>query len=164
MIGTIIQISLSRGGIPKHPVPEAFLTPVGLEGDAHGHPEIHGGRERAVLLMTAETIDELAAQGYPVHYGAMGENLTVRGLDRRLLRTGQRYRVGASVIELTQVRAPCSQQDIYGPEIKHEIYDRQVKSGDFHSPRWARSGFYAAVVDPGVIRVGDRIRLESELA
>ncbi len=96
--------------------------------------------------MTAETIDELAARGYPVYYGAAGENLTVRGLDRRLLRTGQRYRVGTAVIELTSIRVPCSQLDIYGSGIQREIYDAGVKAGDITSPRWAMSGFYAAVV------------------
>jgi MOSC domain-containing protein YiiM len=54
--------------------------------------------------------------------------------------------------------------DVYGPEIKGEIYDAQVKAGDFTSPRWGMSGFYAAVVQPGVIRANDIITLESELA
>ena len=70
MTGTIIQISISRGGVPKRPVPEGLLTPLGLDGDAHAHPEIHGGPRQAVLLITAEAIDELAARGYPVYYGA----------------------------------------------------------------------------------------------
>jgi MOSC domain-containing protein YiiM len=112
LTGCVIQINVSRGGIPKRAVPEARLTPLGLEGDAYGHSQIHGGAHAAVLVMTAETIDELAARGYPVYYGAAGENLTVRGLDRRLLRTGQRYRVGTAVIELTSIRVPCSQLDI----------------------------------------------------
>ena len=117
-----------------------------------------------MLLITAEAIVELASRGFPVYYGALGENLTTGGIDRRLLRAGQRFRVGSAVIELTKVRGPCSTLDIYGPEIKGEIYDAQVKAGDFTSPRWALSGFYAAVVQPGVIRANDIITLESELA
>jgi MOSC domain-containing protein YiiM len=117
-----------------------------------------------VQLITSEAIAELAARGFPVYYGALGENLTTHGIDRRLLRAGQRFRAGSAVIELTQVREPCSTLDIYGPEIKGEIYDSQVKAGDFTSPRWALSGFYAAVVQPGVIRANDIITLESELA
>jgi MOSC domain-containing protein YiiM len=162
--GTIIQISISRGGVPKRAVREAVLTPLGFEGDAHAHPEIHGGPQKAVLLMTAETLDELSARGYPVYYGAMGENLTTRGLDRRRLRAGQRFRAGSALIELTRIRVPCSTQDVFRPEIKAEIYDAQVKAGDFNSPRWAMSGFYAAVVEPGLVRTGDEIALESELA
>jgi len=145
-------------------MPEAVLTPLGIEGDGHAHPEVHGGPQKAVLIMTAETIDELVARGYPVFYGAMGENLTTRGIDRRLLRAGQRYRAGTAVIELTKIRVPCSQQDVYGAPIKAEIYDDRVKSGDITAPRWAMSGFYAAVVGTGLIRANDIITLESELA
>jgi len=93
LTGTIVQISVSRGGVPKRPVMEALLTPLGIEGDAHAHPEIHGGPRQAVLLITAESVDELVKRGYPVFHGAMGENLTTLGLDRRLLRAGQRYRL-----------------------------------------------------------------------
>ncbi len=164
MTGNIVQTSISRGGIPKRPVLEAFLTPLGLEGDAHEHREIHGGPQQALLLMTAEAIDELAARGFPVYYGALGENLTTRGIDRRQLRPGQRFRTGSALIELTKVRGPCSTLDIYGPEIKAAIYDAQVSAGDFASSRWAMSGFYAAVVQPGIIRANDIITLESELA
>lgn len=164
MTGAIVQISISRGGVPKRAVPETVLTTLGLEGDAHAHPEIHGGARQAVLLVTAETIDQLIVRGYPVFYGAMGENLTTRGIDRRLLRAGQRYRVGGAVIELTKIRVPCATQDVYGPAIKSEVYDQHVKTGDFTSPRWAMSGFYAAVLQPGLVQLGDEIRLESEMA
>jgi MOSC domain-containing protein YiiM len=160
----LLQLNISRGGIPKYPVSCAVLTPPGLEGDGHAHPIIHGGPQQAVLLMAAETIDDLAARGYQVFYGAMGENLTTRGLDRRMLRTGQRYRIGPALIELTKVRAPCSTQDVYGPGLRREIYDADVRAGDTSSPRWAMSGFYAAVIEPGIIHVDDPVSLDSELA
>ena len=164
MTGTILQISISRGGVPKRAVPEAVFTPLGVEGDNYVHSEIHGGPQQAVLLMTAESLDELIARGYPVFYGAMGENLTTRGIDHRLLRAGQRYRVGSAVIELTRIRVPCSTQNVYGRAIEAEIYDQQVKAGDIASPRWGMSGFYAAVIQPGLVQLGDAIALESELA
>jgi len=164
LTGTIVQISISRGGLPKRPVTEALVTLLGLEGDAHAHLEIHGGPRQAVLLITAEAIDELKMSGYTIYYGAMGENLTTLGLDRRLLRPGQRFRVGSALIELTKVRGPCSQLDVYGPSIQAEVYDDQVKAGDTSSPRWAMSGFYAAVIRTGMIRANDIITLESELA
>ena len=88
MRGLILQVNLSIGGLPKRPVGEAFLTPLGFEGDAVAHPGLHGGPDRAVLLAAAEAVDELAARGYPLFYGAMGENLTTRGLDRANLRPG----------------------------------------------------------------------------
>ncbi len=164
MTGQIIQINISRGGIPKRPIPGGVITPLGLEGDSWAHPEIHGGPRQAVLLIAAEVVDELIARGYPLYYGALGENLTTRGLDRRQLRLGQRLRAGLALLEITKLRGPCSTLDIYGPTIKQEIYDRQVKAGDPTSPRWGMSGFYASVIEPGPVRVNDIIAVEATLA
>jgi len=164
MTGHIIQINISRGGLPKRPVPEALITPIGLEGDSWNHPEIHGGPRQSVLLIAAEAIDELIARGYPLCYGALGENLTTRGLDRTQLRYGQRLRAGAALLELTKMRAPCATLDVYGPTIKQEIYDKRIKAGDPSSPRWGLSGFYASVIEPGIVRVNDIITVEATLA
>ena len=164
MRGALLQINISPGGIPKYPVPEAMLTPLGVEGDSHAHPNIHGGADKAVLVMCAEVIEELAARGYPVFFGALGENLTTRGLDRRAMRPGQRYRAGQAVIELTKIRVPCATIEVRGSGILQEIFDQAVKAGDTSSPRWGMSGFYAAVVHPGVVRQGDIITLLDELA
>lgn len=159
MTGAIVQINISPGGIPKRAVAEAVLTPHGIRGDSWAHPRIHGGPQQAILLMCAEVIDELRADGYPVFYGALGENFTVRGLDHRQLRIGQRFRAGEAVIELTKVRVPCDALVIYGAAIKAAVYDKLVKAGDVNSPRWARSGMHAAVVQPGVVRTSDVIAL-----
>jgi MOSC domain-containing protein YiiM len=101
----------------------------------------------------------LTAVGFPLYNGALGENLTTRGLDRRSLRIGQRYRIGAIIIELTKVRAPCDQLNVYGPGIQRAVYDAQVHAGDPHTPLWGLSGFYASVIQPGPIRPGDPIAL-----
>ncbi len=163
-MGTIVQVNVSPGGLPKRPVSRAMLTPFGVEGDSWAHPNIHGGPEKAVLLMDADTIDELAARGYPVFYGAMGENLTTRGLDRRQLRAGQQIRAGQAMLELTRIRVPCNTLDFYSPNLKREIFDAQVKSGDPLSPRWAMSGFYARVLTPGMVQPGDIISVMATLA
>jgi MOSC domain-containing protein YiiM len=164
MTGHIVQINISRGGVPKRPIPEGVITPLGLEGDSWAHPEIHGGSRQAVLLIAAEVVDELVARGYPLQYGALGENLTTRGLDRRQLRIGQRLRAGGALVEITKVRAPCSTLDVFGPTIKQEIYDPKVKAGDHSSPRWGMSGFYASVIEPGPVCTNDTIVVESTLA
>lgn len=164
MTGQIIQINISRGGVPKRPIAEAVITPLGLEGDLCAHPEIHGGPRQAILLIAAETVDELIARGYPLYYGALGENLTTRGLDRRQLRIGQTLRAGGALLEITKVRGPCSALDVYGPTVKLEIYDPKIKAGDHTSPRWGMSGFYASVIEPGPVRTNDTIRVESTLA
>jgi MOSC domain-containing protein YiiM len=161
--GHIIQINISRGGVPKLPIPEGHVTRLGIEGDSWAHPRIHGGPRQAVLLICAEVVEALAARGYPVFFGALGENFTVRGLDHRQFRVGQRYRLGEAFVELTKIRAPCPTLDVYGPSIKQEIYDKQVKSGDPNSPRWGMSGLYAQVLQSGTVRPHDIITLVDQV-
>jgi MOSC domain-containing protein YiiM len=159
MYGAIAQINVSAGGILKRPIALAKVSTLGLEGDGHAHPKFHGGPLKALLLIGAESIEELNALGYELFPGALGENLTTSGLDRRLLRPGQRYGIGEVIIELTTIRRPCSAMEIYGPDLQAAVYDKIVKQGDPTSPRWGLSGFYAAVLQPGVIRPGDPIEL-----
>ena len=158
MTGAIVQVSVSQGGIPKVEIASGELTESGVAGDSWRRP-FHGGRRQAILLVAVEGIDELVAQGFPLFPGAMGENLTTRGLDRRDLRIGQRFRVGAAEIELTRVRPPCTTLDVYGTGIQAAMYDAQTQAGDFSSSKWGLSGFYAAVVEPGIVRAGDPIVL-----
>ncbi len=159
MTGFVVQINTSKGGVPKRPVTEAVVTPLGIQGDLHSHPKIHGGPVKALLLVSSEGIEELKQQGFPLYYGALGENVTTRGIDRRSLRIGQHWRIGQVVIELSRVRVPCETIQVYGNQIAKAVYDQDVKAGDPSSPRWGLSGFYASVVEPGSIRVGDPIVL-----
>jgi len=142
-----------------------MLTVDGVEGDRHRDLRYHGGPNKAVLMVSAETLDALAALRYRVFPGALGENLTVTGLDPGGLRSGQRYRVGEdAIIELTTLRVPCGNLDVYGASIKGELYDRRCKAGDATSPHWAQGGFHARVVRPGLIVAGAAVRLESDVA
>jgi MOSC domain-containing protein YiiM len=65
--------------------------------------------------------------------------------------------VGDAAIELTRVRQPCATLHVYGSGIQAAIYDARVQAGDSASPRWGLSGFYASVVQPGLVRPGDTI-------
>jgi MOSC domain-containing protein YiiM len=160
MTGSILQISISQGGVPKHAIPCGTLTLAGVEGDGHAHPEIHGGADRAILLITSEGIEELAALGFPLTHGSLGENLTTRGIERRDWRVGQRWRIGSDVvIEITKRRAPCKALNVYGPKLQAAIYDPLTREGDPASPKWGLSGVYASVVTPGLVRPGDAIVL-----
>jgi len=159
MTGTIVQINISPGGVPKRPIAEAEVTPEGIRGDSWAHPQIHGGPNQALLIVTSEGIGQLIAQGYPVFPGALGENLTTLGLDRRHMRIGQRYRAGEILLEITKMRAPCSTLDAYGSSIKKAVYDARVKANDASSPRWGLAGFYARVLRGGMVRPKDIIEL-----
>jgi len=56
MQARIFQINSSPGGVPKLAVREATLTELGLVGDDHNFPDIHGGPERALCLFSLERI------------------------------------------------------------------------------------------------------------
>ena len=159
MTGAVVQVSISAGGVPKRAIDEGNVTRKGIAGDGWRHPQFHGTPKRAILLITSEGVDELAAQGYPVYYGALGENITTSGLDRRSLRIGQRFRAGEAVIELTEVRLPCDTLSVYGAGIQAAMYDARAQAWDPASPVWGMSGFYASVAEPGIVRPGDLIVL-----
>jgi MOSC domain-containing protein YiiM len=162
-VASVLQINVSPGGLPKRPIPDGVVTPLGIAGDGHAHPQVHGGPRKAILIITSEGIEELKEQGFPMYYGALGENLTTRGLDRRSVRVGQRYRIGEILVEITKVRTPCETLNAY-PGIQKAIYDQEVKAGNSASPLWGLSGFYASVLKAGAIRPGDPIQLLDETA
>jgi MOSC domain-containing protein YiiM len=168
--GRVIKVNRSNGGLPKLPVPgPVMLQPDGIAGDRHRNLKYHGGPNKAVLMIAAEVVDKLAADGYPVYYGALGENLTVTGLDPASWRQGQRYRVGDdAVIELTTLRSPCQNLLVFGAgedlPIGPELYNARCKAGDVDSPQWAQGGFYARVIRGGLLVEGAEVVLESDLA
>jgi MOSC domain-containing protein YiiM len=109
----------------------------------------------------------LIAGGFPIFYGALGENLTVRGIEARWLRSGQRWRTGHAVIELTTLRVPCSSLTVYDlPNriLRSAIWDDSLKTGNTSSPLWGVAGFYASVVQEGEVRPGDPFALLEQAA
>jgi MOSC domain-containing protein YiiM len=156
--GTVVQVNVSRGGIPKLAIPSGEMTQTGIAGDAWRFP-FHGGKRKAILLITLEGIEELMAHGFALYPGALGENITTRGLDRRELRIGHRLSIGSAAIELTHIRTPCATLNVYGSGIQAAMYDARVQKHDPQSERWGLSGFYASVVQPGTISPGDSIVL-----
>jgi MOSC domain-containing protein YiiM len=157
--GTVVQVSVSAGGVPNHAIGCGDVTVSGIAGDGWRHPQFHGIPKRAILLITAEGLDEITAIGYPVYPGALGENLTTRGLDRRAMRIGQRFRCGTATIQLNELRFPCDTLSIYGNGIQAAIYDARTMKGDPSSDVWGLSGFYASVVEPGIVRPTNSVTL-----
>ena len=108
MNGRIVQINVSPGGVPKRSVPRARVTRPGIEGDAHRDAEHHGGSDRALCLFSLERIEGLRAEGHPVEPGALGENLTISGLDWPRVQPGDFLRLGDEVlVQVTRFTSPC---------------------------------------------------------
>src|SRR5207248_7946454 len=107
MTGTLAQLNVSQGGMPKLPVRAAQVTSHGVEGDYQRSKKYHGGPNRAVCIFSEELYDWLREQKIDLKNGSVGENFTTRGLDLNKLNKGDRLKVGECVIEITDVRIPC---------------------------------------------------------
>ncbi len=148
MTGVLSQLNVSKGGMPKLPILVARVTASGVEGDKQRNLKYHGGVDRAVCVFSEELYDELRDAGVDVVAGNIGENFTTRGLDLRKLAKGDRLRVGGAagcVIEITDVRVPCSQLKKWDPELPELII--------------GRSGWVAKVVTEGVVKPGDGVEV-----
>lgn len=152
MQGVVLQVNASGGGIPKLPLLEARVTREGIEGDSWNNRKYHGGPKQALLLISIEDIEELVSLGYPVYSGALGENLTVSGILFRDVRVGDRFQAGDVLLEITKLRKPCRTLDSIRKGIQLSLYDDSPGSA-----RWGRGGFYAQILQEGVIRPGDSI-------
>jgi MOSC domain-containing protein YiiM len=76
----------------------------------------------------AELHDELAARGFEVTAGAMGENVTTRGIDLLALARGTRLHLGDdAVVEITGLRNPCAQLDRLVPGLMAAVLDRDAR-------------------------------------
>ncbi|MBK7124563.1 MAG: MOSC domain-containing protein [Dehalococcoidia bacterium] len=152
MLGSIVQVNVSRGGVPKLPVLEALVGETGIDGDEVAHPEVHGGPERALCLFALERIEALAAEGHPIAAGTAGENVTIRGIDWDSVLPGSRLRLGPDVlVEVTRFTTPCT-------TIRGSFRDRD--SNRIHHnlhPGWSRA--YAMVIHGGTLRPGDTVEL-----
>jgi len=154
MAGSIHQINVSDGGVPKRPVPEAFVNVRGVVGDQQADRRHHGRPEQALCLYSLEVIEALQAEGHPIRPGDAGENLTITGLDWAGITAGMRLRVGASVIvEIADPATPCSKNAGWFTD---RAYTRM--SHDDH-PGWSR--WYGRVLAGGSISVGDEVEIQS---
>ena len=155
--GKVVQLNISSGGLPKLLIESAEVTRLGIVGDIQKNKKYHGGPAKALLLIAAEVVQELKQEGWPLFYGALGENLTTEGLDHQQWRAGQRFQIGSVCLQLTTPRQPCRNLYRYGAGLAQRIYDKKVKANDPSSPLWGRSGFYASVIQPGSIQSLDII-------
>ena len=143
-----------------------LLAGLGVDGDAHqGVTVKHRGRVardpsqpnlRQVHLIHAELHDELAAAGFVVGAGQMGENVTTRGLDLLALPTGTRLHLGpAAVVEVTGLRNPCLQLEGIATGLMAAVLDR-----DEQGALVRKAGVMSVVVTGGEVRPGDPVRVQ----
>lgn len=144
----------SRSAIDKTAVDAALaVADVGLAGDQHGDPRVHGGPDKAIHAY-AWSHYQIWLQALPDHPllarpGAFGENLSVEGLDEYSVCIADRWQVGGALLEVSQGRQPC-----WKLNDRFMVADMARRVQDS-----LRAGWYLRVIQGGPIAAGDAIEL-----
>ncbi|GHJ39302.1 MOSC domain-containing protein [Streptomyces sp. TS71-3] len=165
MTGTVTAVSSNstysftkpnRAGI-------TLLAGLGVEGDVHcGVTVKHRSRVaqdptqpnlRQVHLIHEELFAEVAAAGFTVAPGELGENVTTRGIDLLALPTGTLLGLGPdAVVQVTGLRNPCVQIDRFQQGLLKQVVGR-----DGTGALVRKAGIMGIVVEGGMVRPGDAI-------
>lgn len=141
-----------KTGIFKQPTSEPiYLEKENVRNDEVSNRKVHGGEFKACYLFSADHYShwENLYPNLDWHYGMLGENLTVKGLDETTLHVGDIYKVGNALIQITQPREPCTTFAAKMGSL--DILTQFVKHG--------RPGTYAKILQEGNVTVDDRLEL-----
>ena len=139
-------------GIFKEPVNgRVMLRTLNLDGDRQVDLKGHGGPYKAVCVYSIEQYEhwqkELGRDDFG--HGQFGENFTVAGMPDDKTHVGDVFRVGNTLVQVTQPRVPCYRLGIrMGVP---EFPKRFLQSN--------RVGFYMRVLQEGDVGAGDLIEL-----
>jgi MOSC domain-containing protein YiiM len=164
MSASILSVQTGRAAPlgPDH-VPSAFVKTartgavavmqLGLDGDEQADLSVHGGPEKAVYGYAASRYPAWA-QEFPAlagHFtaGAIGENLTIAGMDESGICVGDVHAIGSALLQVCQPRQPC--------------FKFALRHGNKLLPkamvRLGFSGWYYRVLKTGRLEAGDRLIL-----
>jgi MOSC domain-containing protein YiiM len=152
--GTVAQLNLSKGGVPKLATNAVDVGFRGVIGDLQRVRVHHGRPWQALCIYSAEVIEMLRFEGHPIRPGSVGENITVSGLDWSVVRPGVLLQIGGVLAHVQAYAEPCRSNAQF------------FTGGDFQRMNVDRgpvSRIYATVVRPGRIQAGDRVVLEPDL-
>jgi MOSC domain-containing protein YiiM len=164
----VVAVAAAAGhGFSKAVVPRITLIGgIGVAGDAHAGTTVrHRSRVainpgqpnlRQVHLLHAEVIDDLAARGFAVGPGDIGENILTRGVALLALPAGTRLHLGpTAVVEVTGLRNPCAQLDRFQRGLTKAMIDRGAAGEVIR-----KAGVMAIVIAGGDVAAGDAIAAE----
>lgn len=139
----VLAVCISeKKGTVKHPVPEIQLKiNHGIVGDAHA-----GNWHRQVSLLADESVEVMRRKFPNIPTGAFAENILTKGITLSTLPVGTKLRIGEVLLKVTQIGKEC-----------HADCAIRRQVGDCVMPR---EGIFSVVLEEGVIRPGDPIRIE----
>ncbi|MCC9204276.1 MOSC domain-containing protein [Arthrobacter sp. zg-Y769] len=164
----VVSVSQSsKHNFSKDRVESVLLVEgLGVDGDAHSGTTVqHVYRKRfhptepnlrQVHLIQAELFEELEQDGFELHPGDLGENITTRGIDLLNLSEGTLLRLGPdAVVQVTGLRNPCRQIDRFQTGLLKAVLPR-----DSAGKVVRKTGVMGIVLAGGRVNVDDEILAE----
>ena len=100
----VISVNISeKKGTIKHPVEEITITGTGVMEDAHA-----GDWHRQVSLLASKASKNSRKEAKrKINFGEFAENITTQGIDLPKCHIFDRFRIGETELELTQIGKEC---------------------------------------------------------
>jgi len=102
--GIVLSVNISeKTGTIKHPMEIITITETGVMNDAHA-----GNWHRQVSLLSVESIEKFSRQANrKINFGEFAENITTQGIELPKCQIFDRFRVGETELEITQIGKEC---------------------------------------------------------
>ena len=140
------------GGVPKPRIDALDVTTNGIRHEIIRDKKHHGGPEKAVCLMSLETMEHLQSLGHPIRGGSTGENILI-DVPQTSLRVGVQLKFDQVELEITMPAPPCKTiADSFSGGDFNQLSDKKY-------PRQTR--WYARVLQEGIIHEGEQVSINS---
>ena len=130
---------------------EVEVGQLGIEGDRQADLQVHGGYDKAVYAYSHAHYSywsDVMNKSYE-EFGLVGENLTIDNFDEKDVLVGDEYKIGTTLLQVSQPRIPC--------------YKVGIKMNSREFPKlFSQSGLlgsYMRVIESGKINMGDSVEL-----
>lgn len=136
--------------IGKSSVQTVMLKKSGIVGDDVANHKFHGGPDRAVCLYPFEHYsywEEIFQKKLVLP--AFGENITATGMVEEQVCIGDTYKIGDTIVQVTQGRVPCATISKYNQE--NQFLKKLVET--------TLTGYFFRVLEEGTIMFDSEITL-----
>jgi MOSC domain-containing protein YiiM len=139
-----------KSAIGKNVLKTAELNVNGFVDDDVANHEFHGGVDRAVCIYPYEHYSRWEKRfNKKLRLPAFGENITAAGMTEAEVYIGDIYKIGNTVVQVTQGRVPCSTISSFNQE--KEFLKLVFKT--------SLTGYFFRVMEEGTISIDSKIEL-----
>ena len=165
IVGTVLSVNVGgprdvdRNGRPAKTA--IWKTPaegrvaargVNLDGDDQADRRAHGGLDKAIYAYATEDYEWWETDlNRSIDVAGFGENLTTSGIDLNTAVVGEQWRVGTTLLEVSEPRVPCWRLNLRMDEPR---FIQRFSAAN-------RPGTYLRIIEEGDIGAGDSINIQS---